>query len=338
LIIFLNCGKQQHCLQSIDFILMLENKKKIYIIATISLIALLILGYFSCSSEKTEKEKYAELKKKIDNYYTMKCDSINKIILADSILTNTCIAFLNEYPKSIHFNEIKSLVGKNLDYKVGDCLKENMTNFIREYKNDYLNQSVVLTLYDTSVISVIDSILIQNKNLERYFDKKYYDFIDLENQLNYMKSGCLFAYKWISAKKGLFEKLNKSALETAYNFLSPIEWKQNNIDEIENMIFQEDSTVKFIFTPSQERIVQFDLIYSVKLNVLPSRKSENNKPGIRNKLRNIFYDATSIITESFSPDHKLVKVSGYLIGKVDQNDALIDIKSKLLLDSCRIIN
>ena len=176
---------------------MVENKKKIYLISLISLIALLILGYFSCSNEKTEKEKYAELKKKIDNYYTMDCDSIQKIIIADSLLTQDCIVFLNENPKSIHFNEIKSLVGKNLDYKVGDCFKENIRKFLYVHRYDYLNQSVALPVNDTVIVAEIDSLLLQKENLKQYYDKKVYDIIDLENQLNYKKSNCLFPYKWI---------------------------------------------------------------------------------------------------------------------------------------------
>lgn len=316
---------------------MLDKKKKIYIFSALLIIAILILGYFSCSNVKSEKEKYAELKKKVDDYYTMECDSINKIIIADSILTEDCINFLNRYPKSIHFNEIKSLVGKNLDYKVGNCFKERIRKFLYEHQFDCLNQSVVLEMNDSVIVSEIDSILLQKENLKQYYDKKEYEIISLEKQLNYKKSNCLFPKEWIASKQVLYQQIKKNAFETAYNSLGAIEKTKNDIDNLEYVIYKEDSTVKLISTPSQERIVQYDIVFAIKLRVLPSSKKESND-GFINKIIDFFIDGPSLITGNFRTTTKFVRISGYTIGKVNYDDAAIEIKQTVLYDSSKIIN
>jgi hypothetical protein len=317
--------------------MMLDKKKKIYIFSALLIIAILILGYFSCSNVKSEKEKYAELKKKVDDYYTMECDSIKKIIIADSILTEECINFLNRYPKSIHFNEIKYLVGKNLDYKVGNCFKESIRKFLYEHQYDCLNQSVALEMNDSLIATEIDSILLQKENLKQYYDKKEYDIVALEKQLNYKKSNCLFPKKWIASKQVLYEQIKKNAFETAFNSLGALEKTKNDIDNLEYVIYKEDSTVKLINTPSQERIVQYDIVFAIKLRVLPSSIKESRN-SIFAPIFDFLNDGSAVITDNFPPTTKLVSVSGYTIGKVNYDNAAIEMKQNVSYDSSKIIN
>ena len=175
------------------------------------------------------------------------------------------------------------------------------------------------------------------ENLKQYYDKKVYDIIDLEKQLNFKKSNCLFPYKWISYKQLLYDKLKRNALETAYNSLGVVEKSKNDLENIENIVYTEDSTVKLIFTPSQERVVQYDIVFAVKLKVLPSTKKEPGDEGFLSRLKNLLYDGSSLITGNFPSTIKMVSVSGYTIGKVNYDDALIDIKQNILYDSSKII-
>jgi hypothetical protein len=314
-----------------------DKTKRINLIVIISSIAFLILAYFSCSNEKTEKEKYAELKLKIENYYTIECGSIDDLILADSMITGECISYIKENPKSKHLKEIKSYIGKKLDYKVGDCFKENIKKYLYEHRFDYLNQSVTLVYNDTSIVAEIDSILTQKTKLKRYYDEKAFDILDLEKQLNYKKSNCLFPFSWNNSKRLLYEKFNSNALEIAYNSLGTLEKTKNEIDKLEYIIYTEDSTVKDIYSPSQERVVQYNIIYAIKLKTLPSTNNESSEPGFFEKIRRFISDGSSLLTGNFPTTIKMVKVSGYIIGKVNYDDAVIDIKQNVLYDSCKII-
>ena len=135
----------------------------------------------------------------------------------------------------------------------------------------------------------------------------------------------------------LYDKLKRNALETAYNSLGVVEKSKNDLENIENIVYTEDSTVKLIFTPSQERVVQYDIVFAVKLKVLPSTKKAPGDEGFLGKLKNLLYAGSSLITGNFPTTIKMVSVSGYTIGKVNYDDAIIDIKQNILYDSSNII-